>query len=230
MPYKLYETHNIMQNSAAYEVFGDFPASFRNFTSQILSMEEALMVTFFLPREICRARWGCDTACTILMRKVEGAWVPVKKESSEWYRRLFHETVVSCNASGNTDHRVYYLVLSSFPQEVADTSEEAKSQRVKVRYVPDYNNFPKSSLVAMLHDRDRHIERLQADLYASSEQEQLWKNEAAKLEEENRLLKEEAQKGRGTHPQPAPNKGTPSLTRKSEPNVRLKQLMTQTNK
>lgn len=49
--------------------------------------------------------------------------------------------------------------------------------KVKVRYTSDYNKYPKSSLVAMLHDRDRYIERLQSDLYTANKQEKPRKTE-----------------------------------------------------
>lgn len=61
--------------------------------------------------------------------------------------------------------------------------------KVKVRYPSDYTKCPKGHLIATLHERDELISRLQYDLSAAQEQEQLWKSEATKLAEETRTLK-----------------------------------------
>ena len=71
--------------------------------------------------------------------------------------------------------------------------------KVTVRYTSNYAKYPSESLVAMLHDRDRYIERLHLELSSAREQEKLWKTEVARLAGENRSMREALRAG-------APNK------------------------
>ncbi len=69
--------------------------------------------------------------------------------------------------------------------------QEGKSMKVKVRYTDDYRKYSKETLIAMLQDKDHLIERLQAELMAIKEQEELWRAHACKQEAASRAEEQE---------------------------------------